>query len=55
MKKQRWRFTKIPFEFWFCSGCGEKLNPKDRYHRRFGFCDRECGYTTFGLSWSDFL
>jgi hypothetical protein len=55
MKKQRWRFTKGSPRDWYCSGCGTKLDPKDRYAQRYGFCDVYCGYETFGLSVSDFI
>jgi hypothetical protein len=51
MKKQRWRFTK---EYHYCSGCDKRLDMKDTYMRRYGFCDMYCGYTTYGLSWRDF-
>lgn len=37
-----------------CSGCGDKLNLKDLYSYKYGFCCVNCGTRTFGLSWSDF-
>jgi len=58
MRKQRWRFTKYsPRDLEFlleCSGCGDKLDRRDSYSRRYGFCSVGCGMTTYGLSWSDF-
>jgi ribosomal protein L37AE/L43A len=57
MKKQRWRWTKIPkkhLDRYFCSGCGKRLDTRDKYAMRYGFCDVYCGYTTYGLSARDF-
>jgi hypothetical protein len=52
MKKQRWRWTKHVHH---CSGCDDRLDTRDSYSMRYGFCSVSCGYETYGLSWRDFI
>ena len=37
-----------------CQECGAKLNKKDEYQMKYGFCNVHCGYKLFGLSPRDF-
>lgn len=55
-KKQRDRLKKeLEKEFSVCQDCGEKLDMKDEYHRRYGTCNSTCYMHMIGMSWSDFM
>lgn len=47
-KNKRYMFTKIPI---YCEQCRERMEPRNRYQVKYGFCDIHCGNRLYGLTY----
>lgn len=46
-KNKRYMFTKIPI---FCEQCRERMELRNGYQVKYGFCDVSCGNRLYGLT-----